>query len=448
MPEGLAAVTTVVLSLGMQRMARRHVIVRKLAAVETLGATSVVCTDKTGTLTRNEMTVRAIVTASGRVDVSGTGYAPEGTLRHGGASIGHGPLADELEATIAAATLANNARLVHREGRWTVAGDPTEGALKVLAAKAGLASEIARRFPRLGEIPFSSERALMSTAHEDREAPGRALLFGKGAPDLLLARCTHERVGNADVPLSGERRDAILAGIDALAGEALRTLGLAGRVMAAEDVESLHPGHEQAYVWLGAVGMMDPPRDEARDAVASALRAGVRVIMITGDHPRSALAIARELGLVAGDEAEAVTGARIDALDDAGLRAIAASRSVFARMSPGAQAAADAGAQGRRRDRRDDRRRRQRRAGAQGRRHRHRDGHRGDRRGEGRRRHDPRRRQLRLDRRRDRGRARGLREPAPVPPLPARAQPGRGRRAVPGRGVRAASSASSRNPAS
>jgi Ca2+-transporting ATPase len=333
-PEGLAAVTTVVLSLGMQRMAKRNVVVRRLSAVETLGATSVICTDKTGTLTRNEMTVRAIVTAGGRVDVSGAGYAPDGALLRDGEAIRPGTLADEVEAVIAAGTLANNAEIVRREGRLAVAGDPTEGALKVLAAKAGLASGIARRFPRLGEIPFSSERRLMSTAHEDRDAPGRAVLFGKGAPDLLLARCTHERVGRDDVPLTDARRAAILAAIDALAGEALRTLALAGRVMAPEDVESLQPGHERSYVWFGAVGMIDPPRDEARAAVEAAHRAGVRVVMITGDHPRAAIAIARELGIAADAERDAVTGTALDALDDAALREVAARRNVFARMAP------------------------------------------------------------------------------------------------------------------
>jgi Ca2+-transporting ATPase len=333
-PEGLSAVTTIVLSLGMQRMAKRNVVVRKLAAVETLGATSVICTDKTGTLTKNEMTVRAVVTASGRVDVTGAGYAPEGELRHDGETGLNGALAQELEAAVAAGTLANNASLVRREGRWSVVGDPTEGALKVLAEKAGLESDIARRFPRLGEIPFSSDRKLMSTAHEDRDAPGRAVLFTKGAPDLLLARCTHERVGAADVELSPARRAAIQAGIDALAGEALRTLGLAGRVTDPGDVEKLHPGHEQAFVWLGVAGMIDPPREEARDAVAAAHAAGVRVLMITGDHPRSAIAIARELGIADADDADAVTGARIDLLDDAALRDLAARRHVFARTSP------------------------------------------------------------------------------------------------------------------
>ena len=333
-PEGMTAVTTIVLSLGMQRMARRNVIVRKLAAVETLGATSVVCTDKTGTLTRNEMTVRAVVTAGGRVDVTGVGYAPDGALHRSGAPVPPGALMQEIEAAIAAGSLANNARLTRHEGRWTVSGDPTEGALKVLAEKAKLESAIIRRFPRLGEIPFSSERKLMSTAHEDRDMPERAVLFTKGAPDLLLARCTHERVGNVDQPLTPRRRVEIQQAIDALAVEALRTLGLAGRVMDPRDVDGLHAGHEQAFVWLGAVGMVDPPRAEAREAVATAHAASVRVLMITGDHPLSALAIARELGIADADDVDAVTGARIDKLDDAGLRELAARRHVFARTSP------------------------------------------------------------------------------------------------------------------
>ncbi|CAG0955329.1 H+-transporting ATPase [Burkholderiales bacterium] len=333
-PEGLAAVTTIVLSLGTQRMAARNVIVRKLSAVETLGATSVICTDKTGTLTRNEMTVRAIVTASGRVDVDGAGYMPEGRLLAGGEPVAPGPLASEVEATIAAGTLTNNAALVRREGRWTIEGDPTEGALKVLSAKAGLESDIAARFPRLGELPFSADRKLMSTAHEDRDTPGCAVLFCKGAPDVLLARCTHERVGSAYVDLGDARRAEIAATIDALADDALRTLGFAAHVMDPADVDSLHAGHEQAFAWLGVMGMMDPPRDEARDAVATAHTAGVRVLMITGDHPRSALAIAREIGIAGKDDANAVTGAEIDRLDDAALREVAARRHVFARTSP------------------------------------------------------------------------------------------------------------------
>jgi Ca2+-transporting ATPase len=201
-PEGLSAVTTIVLSLGMQRMAKRNAIVRTLSSVETLGSATVICTDKTGTLTRDEMMVRALVCASGAVSFSGTGYAPQGELRADGRAIVDESLRAEVESALAAGYLSNNASLVERAGRWTVLGDPTEGALKAAAMKAGLDAErIEARFARVGEIPFSSERKLMSTAHRDSERPDRAVLMAKGAPDVLLARCTHEKVGDAERPL-------------------------------------------------------------------------------------------------------------------------------------------------------------------------------------------------------------------------------------------------------
>ncbi|MCL4801755.1 MAG: HAD-IC family P-type ATPase, partial [Burkholderiales bacterium] len=192
-PEGLPAVTTVALSLGMQRMAGRNVIVRRLAAVETLGSATVILSDKTGTLTKNEMTVRAVVTASGRAEITGSGYAPEGELRAGGGPLPDGALRSEIERALAAGFLANNAELVEEDdGTRAVRGDPTEGALKVAALKAGLSAEaLHARFERLGEVPFSAERKLMSTAHTDAERR-RTVLLVKGAPDVLLARCTHE----------------------------------------------------------------------------------------------------------------------------------------------------------------------------------------------------------------------------------------------------------------
>jgi len=333
-PEGLAAVTTVVLSLGMQRMAKRGAIIRKLAAVETLGSANVICSDKTGTLTKNEMTVRVLVTASGRVEVLGTGYAPEGELRIDGGGLSDTLLRAEVEAALAAALLANNAVLAERDGRWTVLGDPTEGALKVAAAKAGLSAQgLEARFPRVGEIPFSAERKMMSTAHTDAERQGHALLFAKGAPDVLLARCGHERVGATDRPLDAARRAAIAAAIEGLAGEALRTLGLAERVIQHRYASAPRPGLEEELVWLGVVGMLDPPRPEAREAVESARAAGIRVIMITGDHPAMAGAIAAELG-IAPPGAGAVTGAEIARMDDAALANTVAERSVYARVSP------------------------------------------------------------------------------------------------------------------
>ncbi|MCU0805849.1 MAG: HAD-IC family P-type ATPase, partial [Burkholderiales bacterium] len=338
-PEGLAAVTTVVLSLGMQRMAKRNAVIRRLAAVETLGSATVICTDKTGTLTRNEMTVRALVTPSGRTDFTGSGYAPQGELLADGKPLGEGAQRSESDWALATALLVNNAHVVERDGRWTVLGDPTEGALKVAALKAGLTpAALERRLPRVGEVPFSSERKLMSTVHCDVTNGARTVLLGKGAPDVLLARCTNERVGREERPLTDARRGEILASIDALAGAALRTIGLASR----EIPEGAGPPgerDEREFTWLGVIGMIDPPRDEARPAVATAHDAGIRVVMITGDHPNAALAIARELGIVpgaahsSGPAGEAVIGARLEKMTDAELADVAARTNVYARVS-------------------------------------------------------------------------------------------------------------------
>ena len=221
-PEGLTAVTTIVLSLGMQRMAARNVIVRKLSAVETLGSTTEICSDKTGTLTRNEMTVRVVVTASGRTDLTGTGYEPVGEARRDGQLLADETAREEVRRTLRAAALANNASLQRQGQSWSVLGDPTEGALIVAAYKVGLTDEtLGGRFARVGEIPFSSERKLMTTAHLDSETDGAAYIASKGAPDVLLARCTHEWCGGVARPLTAERRQQVLQTVEALAGEAL-----------------------------------------------------------------------------------------------------------------------------------------------------------------------------------------------------------------------------------
>ncbi len=335
-PEGLTAITTVVLSLGTQRMAKRNVIVRKLSSVETLGSTTTICTDKTGTLTRNEMMVRAVVTASGRVELSGSGYDPRGAAGHrDGKPLEDPALLEEVDRTLAAGHLANNAALVERGGRWTVAGDPTEGALVVAARKVGhAAGALDRRFPRVGEVPFSSERKLMSTAHSDVEDEERLVVFSKGAPDVLLARCTEERVGSETRALTPARRDAIARAVDGLASEALRTLGIAYRSIHRDALTGeLDEGVEQTLVFLGVVGMIDPPRPEARAAVAEARRAGIRPIMITGDHPITAAAIAVELGIAA-PGAAAVVGSELQRMDDARLRETVRDVSVFARVAP------------------------------------------------------------------------------------------------------------------
>ncbi len=337
-PEGLPAVVTAVLSIGVQRMARRNAIVRHLAAVETLGSATVIASDKTGTLTKNEMTVKAVVTASGRVAFEGTGYAPQGTVKREGGGEIHGPLRTELERALAAADRANNAEVEEQDGRWVVQGDPTEGALIVAGRKAGLRSEqLDEALPRVGEVPFSSARKLMSTMHRDAGNEERVLVFVKGAPDVLLQRCTREIVGETHRPLSDERRRAIAQANEGLAGEALRTLGVAVRVLPGSSAdrverEGLDPKVETDLTFAGLIGMIDPPRPEAREAVARALAAGIRPIMITGDHPATASVIARELGI--GEDVAAVTGAELTSQTDDDLSATVAQHSVYARVNP------------------------------------------------------------------------------------------------------------------
>ncbi|HJR61687.1 MAG TPA: cation-translocating P-type ATPase [Vicinamibacterales bacterium] len=335
-PEGLPAVVTAVLSIGVQRMARRNAIVRHLAAVETLGSATVIASDKTGTLTRNEMTVRMVATHSGRVSFEGSGYAPVGAVRREGGGEIEGPLRLELERALAAADLANNAEVREEGGRWVIQGDPTEGALLVAARKAGLREEaLDMRLPRLGEVPFSSERKLMSTIHRDTER-GRAIVFTKGAPDVILPRCRFELVGDEHRPLTPARVQEILATNESLAGEALRTLGVAGRWLPDEAVPeagvSPDASIEQELVFAGLIGMIDPPRPEAKAAVARAKAAGIRSLMITGDHPRTAAVIASELGITG--DGRAITGAEFEALPGEALARTVREVSVYARVNP------------------------------------------------------------------------------------------------------------------
>jgi Ca2+-transporting ATPase len=334
-PEGLPAVVTAVLALGVQRMARRNAIVRHLAAVETLGSASVIASDKTGTLTRNEMTVRTLITASGRIDFEGVGYAPQGAVRRADGGEIDGPLRGEVNRALAAADRANNAVLQEHDGRWTVQGDPTEGALIVAARKAGMeAAVLDARFERVDELPFSSERKLMSTVHTDTKRQETLLAFTKGAPDVLLARCTEEQVGEERRPLTAARRAAIAAANEQLANEALRTLGVALRLLPRDTFtrEPLDEGLEHDLVFLGLLGMMDPPRPEAAKAVQRAKAAGIRPLMITGDHPVTAAVIAAELGITT--DGRALTGAEIEKLSDQELEEAAAKTSVYARVNP------------------------------------------------------------------------------------------------------------------
>jgi len=334
-PEGLPAIVTAVLSIGVQRMANRNAIVRRLVAVETLGSATVIASDKTGTLTRNEMTVRSVVTASGRVDLDGTGYAPEGEVRGAGGKAIDGALRAEMERALAVADRANNAVLREQDGRWTVQGDPTEGALIVAARKVGLDAErLDARFDRVGEVPFSSERKMMSTIHTDAQKRERLLVFTKGAPDVLLPRCSRELVGEETNPLCEARRAEILRSCEELAGEALRTLGVAYRQLPGNAIEAkdMDERIEQDLVFAGVIGMIDPPRREAREAVMRARAAGIRPVMITGDHPTTAGVIARELGIAA--DGRAVTGAEIDRMPEDLLARTGRETAVYARVNP------------------------------------------------------------------------------------------------------------------
>ena len=331
-PEGLPAVLSVVLALGVQRMARQRAIVKKLSSVETLGSASVICSDKTGTLTKNEMTIEKVVTASGEVDVTGSGYRPEGELRVDGQPLDDPVLLDEVQAVLAAGSLSNDAVLREEGGEWTIQGDPTEAAFLVAEAKVeGLPEARRSRFERVGEVPFTSERKLMSTFQADLEGELGLAVVTKGAPDVLLARCTAERVRGETRPLSGARRAEILASVDRLADRALRTLAVAYRPLPEDEPPPEDESVERELVYLGTVGIIDTPRPEARTAIAEAHAAGIRVMMITGDHPRTAARISDDLG-IAGEQPEALTGADLESLEDepGAVRRV----SVFARVAP------------------------------------------------------------------------------------------------------------------
>jgi P-type Ca2+ transporter type 2C len=336
-PEGLPAILSVVLAVGVQRMAARRAIVKKLSSVETLGSTSVICSDKTGTLTRNEMTIERVVTHSGEVEITGTGYRPEGELRAAGQLLEEGPARAELEAVLCGGALANDAALREDADGWSIQGDPTDAAFLVAERKAGLEEKRLERFERLAELPFSSERKLMSIVARDRVRGGLCIVT-KGAPDVLLNRCVAEQAGADNVALTPARRAEILGEVERLSDRALRTLAVARRELPDEEPpDTNQPGAEDRLerdlIYAGVVGMIDPPRKEAAAAIREARGAGVRTIMITGDHPRTAARIAASLGIVEG-EAPALTGVQLDRLDDSEFARAARTVSVFARVAP------------------------------------------------------------------------------------------------------------------
>ena len=324
-PEGLPAVLSITLALGVRRMAARQAIVRLMPAVETLGAVTVICSDKTGTLTRNEMMVAQIVTAQGAIEVTGEGYEPQGTFLRQGGFVPE----TERQAILQlaeAAVLCNDAEARARDGAWTVSGDPMEGALLVLALKAGLdPSTLRATHPRISEIPFDSVHKFMATVH--RLPDGRHRGYVKGAPERLLEMCTHQWTNGGEVPLATHRW---AADIDRLAGAGYRVMALAVRNLPDTDLSPEEATHHLTLI--GLIGLHDPPRQEAIIAVAECQRAGIRVKMITGDHVGTAMAIGRQLGLADGDQA--LTGRDLEGMDEAALRDAVRHTTVFARTTP------------------------------------------------------------------------------------------------------------------
>lgn len=327
-PEALPAVLTIAMAIGVQRMARRRALVRRLPAVETLGSVSVICSDKTGTLTRNEMTVATVAAADDRYEVDGAGYAPRGGIRLDGRDV----LPEHKPALIdaaRAAALCNDAGLRSDAGTWLIDGDPMEGALLTLAAKAGLDPDAMRRtFPRTDVIPFESEHRFMATLHHDHS--GQAYIFVKGAPESLLAMCRYESTDD------GSRRpinpDFWSTRVDDMAAQGQRILGVAMRKTTPDHRDLVFGDVADDLTLLGLFGIVDPPREEAISAVAECQAAGIRVKMITGDHAVTARAIARQLGMQS--TSEALTGPQIERLTDAELADYVWRVDVFARASP------------------------------------------------------------------------------------------------------------------
>jgi magnesium-transporting ATPase (P-type) len=327
-PEGLPAVMTVTLAIGVQRMAGRKAIIRRLPAVETLGAVSVICSDKTGTLTRNEMTVRSIATADGLIEVGGTGYTPEGTFERNGKAID--PAEDQLlEALLEVAILCNDAEIRKKDGHWQAAGDPMEAALTALAMKAGHdPAERREKQERLDEIPFDSAHKFMATLHGGGGDEGHAILV-KGAPERLIEMAG--QVLGRDGPATLDR-DAWLERVSELAARGERVLGFALKRVGADHDGLDHEHLEEGLVLLGLMGFIDPPREEAIEAVEACKAAGIRVVMITGDHALTAKAIAEQLGLA--DDPHVLTGRELEGMDDEALKKAALETQVFARTTP------------------------------------------------------------------------------------------------------------------
>ena len=331
-PEGLPAIVTIVLAIGMNRMAGKNAIVKKLLAVETLGATSVICSDKTGTLTQNEMTVVKAYVDDRILDVEGIGYEPKGDVKLNGRNISIHSLPN-LRNLVSIGTLSNDAQLDNSTGTYKIIGDPTEGAIVAFAGKLGQTSEqLNMVYPRIAELPFDSGRKMMTTFHSNY-IEGKIVSFTKGAPDIVINKCSKIALNGRIVDFNKELKDKVLSANTKFARSALRVLSAAYKSW---DRLPEHPSFEQVendMIFVGLVGMIDPPRPEVKESIAHCRQAGIETVMITGDYKETAYAIAKELGMVE-HEGQAIMGEELDKYSDEKLREVVKRTKVYARVSP------------------------------------------------------------------------------------------------------------------
>ena len=326
-PEGLPAIMTITLAIGVQRMARKHAIIRRLPAVETLGSVTVICSDKTGTLTRNEMTVQTVATGEGIIEVSGAGYDPHGAFRLDGQDVSTENFS-LLQEAAQASLLCNDATLSDGDGRWSIQGDPTEGALVTLAVKAGLEHKYSStQYPRIDAIPFESQHRFMATLHHDHA--GHGFIYLKGAPERVLEMCLQQRMHGEDVPLDKGYWEKCM---DSMASRGQRLLAVAFKVTTSEQQSLTFSDVEGELTLLGIIGIIDPPREEAIKAVEDCQSAGIRVVMITGDHAVTARSIGAQMGI--GDGVSVIKGSELETCNAEQLQEAVQRSDIFARVSP------------------------------------------------------------------------------------------------------------------
>lgn len=328
-PEGLPAIVTIVLAIGMGRMVKKNAIVKKLLAVETLGSTTYICSDKTGTLTQNEMTVKKVYSDGKYYDVTGTGYEPEGQILNKGNELTHDEL-NNLKALLYACILNNDANLLENNNVYTIMGDPTEGALITFAGKAGfLEDEVEAEQPRIDEIPFDSDRKMMSTFHE---VDNRVIQYTKGAPDIVLSNCRYIYIDGEFKEITDEQIADILKANSTFASDALRVLGFAIKIFNKDDFKNTDK-NEEDLIFIGLTGMIDPPRTEAMHAIEECKRAGIQTVMITGDHRETAFQIAKELGICENHN-ETISGSELSTIADSEYNELVKRIKVYSRVSP------------------------------------------------------------------------------------------------------------------